>query len=185
MTGPKPDPSDVETRPISVAELLAKNGSIGSPPVTGRRRRRRGNADAVTVAELTGEIPVIRDEDFPPEQQDTPGEPAGSADRADGSDAPDVSDASDGPASPEAPDSADSPDSADGPDSPEASDSADASDSSGTGDSADASDSSGSSVTPDSDTSGSLPIGPAPGFVAEDRPVTGPRPAERPKRPAP
>ena len=26
MTGPKPDPRDVETRPISVAELLAKNG---------------------------------------------------------------------------------------------------------------------------------------------------------------
>ncbi|MEZ0384063.1 hypothetical protein [Mycobacterium sp. pW045] len=66
MTEPKPDPRDVETRPISVAELLARNGTIGSPPVTGRRRRRRGNADAVTVAELTGEIPIIRDEDGPP-----------------------------------------------------------------------------------------------------------------------
>jgi len=59
MTGPH-DSSG--TRPISVAELLARNGTIGAPPpVTGRRRRRRGNSDAVTVAELTGEIPVIRD----------------------------------------------------------------------------------------------------------------------------
>lgn len=62
------------TRPISVAELLAKNGTIGSPPVGGRRRRRRGNADAVTVAELTGEIPIVRpDEPTPVEEQ--PGEP--------------------------------------------------------------------------------------------------------------
>ena len=51
MTGPDDHSS---TRPISVAELLAKNGTIGAPPVGGRRRRRRGNADAVTVAELTG-----------------------------------------------------------------------------------------------------------------------------------
>lgn len=50
------------TRPISVAELLARNGTIGAPPVGGHRRRRRGNNAAVTVAELTGEIPVIRDE---------------------------------------------------------------------------------------------------------------------------
>ncbi|MGI9162122.1 MAG: hypothetical protein ACR2JI_04230 [Mycobacterium sp.] len=50
------------TRPISVAELLARNGTIGAPPVGGRRHRRRGNADAVSVAELTGEIPVIRDQ---------------------------------------------------------------------------------------------------------------------------
>ncbi|EUA53354.1 putative transmembrane protein [Mycobacterium intracellulare 1956] len=28
-----------------------------------RRRRRRGDSDAVTVAELTGEIPVVRDDD--------------------------------------------------------------------------------------------------------------------------
>jgi hypothetical protein len=61
-----------ETRPISVAELLAKNGTIGAPPVTGRRRRRRGNNDAVTVAELTGEIPVITEEEAPPES-DRPG----------------------------------------------------------------------------------------------------------------
>lgn len=51
------------TRPISVAELLAKNGTIGAPPVGGRRRRRRGNSDAVTVAELTGEIPIVTGDD--------------------------------------------------------------------------------------------------------------------------
>src|SRR5271168_1042133 len=56
MTGPNDN-----TRPISVAELLAKNGTLGAP-VPGRRRRRRGNTDAVTVAELTGEIPVIEDD---------------------------------------------------------------------------------------------------------------------------
>jgi hypothetical protein len=60
MTGPHDN-----TRPISVAELLAKNGTIGAP-VPNRRRRRRGNSDAVTVAELTGEIPVI-DEDIKPD----------------------------------------------------------------------------------------------------------------------
>ena len=57
MTGP--DESYSSTRPISVAELLAKNGTIGAPPVGGRRRRRRGNTDAVSVAELTGEIPIV------------------------------------------------------------------------------------------------------------------------------
>ncbi|MGH3636235.1 MAG: hypothetical protein ACRDTS_19535, partial [Mycobacterium sp.] len=60
MTGPHDSP---DTRPISVAELLAKNGTIGAPPpVSGRRRRRRGNSDAVTVAELTGEIPIVSDD---------------------------------------------------------------------------------------------------------------------------
>jgi len=58
-------PSDDSTRPISVAELLARNGTIGAPPVGGRRRRRRGNDQAVTVAELTGEIPIIRPETIP------------------------------------------------------------------------------------------------------------------------
>jgi hypothetical protein len=57
MTG-----SEDSTRPISVAELLARHGTIGAPPVGGRRRRRRGNADAVTVADLTGEIPVVAEE---------------------------------------------------------------------------------------------------------------------------
>ncbi|MDI3312813.1 MAG: hypothetical protein QJR12_00555 [Mycobacterium sp.] len=67
MTGPhfdsQNDSQNQNTRPISVAELLAKNDMIGSPPISGRRRRRRGNADAVTVAELTGEIPVVSDDD--------------------------------------------------------------------------------------------------------------------------
>ena len=57
MTGPEDSHSG--TRPISVAELLAKNGTIGAPPVGGRRRRRRGDTDSVTVAELTGEIPIV------------------------------------------------------------------------------------------------------------------------------
>jgi hypothetical protein len=70
------------TRPISVAELLAKNGTIGAP-VPNRRRRRRGNSDAVTVAELTGEIPII-DEDIEPEATgESPPEPR--AQRANGS----------------------------------------------------------------------------------------------------
>ena len=63
MTGPHPETESSETRPISVAELLARNGTIGAPAVTRRRRRRRGDSDAVSVAELTGEIPVIRDMD--------------------------------------------------------------------------------------------------------------------------
>ena len=61
MTGPDSETESPGTRPISVAELLARNGTIGEPAVTRRRRRRRGDSDAVTVAELTGEIPVIRD----------------------------------------------------------------------------------------------------------------------------
>jgi hypothetical protein len=60
MTGP--EDSHSSTRPISVAELLAKNGTIGAPPVGGRRRRRRGDTDAISVAELTGEIPIVSDE---------------------------------------------------------------------------------------------------------------------------
>jgi hypothetical protein len=83
MTGPH-DTDDAEsaaTRPISVAELLAKNGTIGSPPVTGRRRRRRGNSDSVSVAELTGEIPVISDDEdeHPPAADEHAGRPNGSA----------------------------------------------------------------------------------------------------------
>jgi hypothetical protein len=63
MTGPHSETESPGTRPISVAELLARNGTIGAPAVTRRRRRRRGDSDAVTVAELTGEIPIIRDDD--------------------------------------------------------------------------------------------------------------------------
>lgn len=57
MTGAESE----DTKQISVAELLARNGTIGAPAVTRRRRRRRGD-DSVTVAELTGEIPIIRDD---------------------------------------------------------------------------------------------------------------------------
>ena len=71
MTGP----DNNGTRPISVAELLAKNGTIGSPPVGGRRRRRRGNSDAVTVAELTGEIPILRTGELPVVEETTEPEP--------------------------------------------------------------------------------------------------------------
>jgi hypothetical protein len=66
MTGPNDT-----TRPISVAELLAKNGTHGAP-APARRRRRRGNSDAVTVAELTGEIPIITD-DMEPENAEQRG----------------------------------------------------------------------------------------------------------------
>lgn len=65
---------ETPSRPISVAELLAKNGTIGSPPVGGRRRRRRGNSDAVTVAELTGEIPIIRTGEIPVVREEEPGD---------------------------------------------------------------------------------------------------------------
>jgi hypothetical protein len=73
MTGP----DNHDTRPISVAELLARNGTIGSPPPAGgRRRRRRGNTDAVTVAELTGEIPIVgAEDDEPGASSATPGAP--------------------------------------------------------------------------------------------------------------
>ncbi|WP_343602759.1 hypothetical protein [Mycobacterium sp.] len=57
MTAPHDTPG---ARPISVAELLARCGTAGAPPISGRRRRRRGNSDAVTVAELTGEMPVVK-----------------------------------------------------------------------------------------------------------------------------
>jgi hypothetical protein len=70
MTGPQSESEG--TKPISVAELLAKNGNLGAPVVTRRRRRRRGDGDAVTVAELTGEIPIIRDDDHHRETQDAP-----------------------------------------------------------------------------------------------------------------
>src|ERR1700757_2264911 len=63
MTGPNPETEGPGTRPLSVAELLARNGTIGAPAVSRRRRRRRGDSEAVSVAELTGEIPVVRADD--------------------------------------------------------------------------------------------------------------------------
>jgi len=76
MTGPHDT-----TRPISVAELLARNGTLGAP-APARRRRRRGNSEAVTVAELTGEIPVITDDTDPDAEEHRTPEP--SAHRANG-----------------------------------------------------------------------------------------------------
>jgi hypothetical protein len=73
MTGPHSETESPGTRPISVAELLARNGTIGAPAVTRRRRRRRGDSDAVTVAELTGEIPVIHDEEHDDTEHDAHG----------------------------------------------------------------------------------------------------------------
>jgi hypothetical protein len=67
MSEPHDNP---DSRPISVAELLARSGTIGAPPPGGKRRRRRGNADAVTVAELTGEIPIVRTGDIPVVDED-------------------------------------------------------------------------------------------------------------------
>jgi hypothetical protein len=50
-----------DERPISVAELLARSG--GQPGASGRRRRHRPDgSNTVSVQELTGEIPVIRDD---------------------------------------------------------------------------------------------------------------------------
>lgn len=67
MSGPHSEAGDTgDTRQISVAELLARNGTSGAPQASKRRRRRRGDADAVTVAELTGELPIIRDDHEPP-----------------------------------------------------------------------------------------------------------------------
>ena len=97
MTGP--DDNHSTTRPISVAELLAKNGTIGAPPVGGRRRRRRGNTDAVTVAELTGEIPIVSGPDVTETERTIPAatdEPeATSTNGVDEHDEPDTTDDAD------------------------------------------------------------------------------------------
>ncbi|QNG19818.1 hypothetical protein G4H71_15575 [Rhodococcus triatomae] len=49
-----------DTQQISVAELLKRNGQQVGESRGGRRRR--GVAGGISVAELTGEIPVVRDE---------------------------------------------------------------------------------------------------------------------------
>ena len=49
-----------DTGQISVAELLARNGQQANLSSGGRRRR--GVKGGISVAELTGEIPVVRDE---------------------------------------------------------------------------------------------------------------------------
>lgn len=59
------EPGATSARPISVSELLARNAAAGGAEPTRRRRLRRGDANAVTVAELTGELPIYRDEDHP------------------------------------------------------------------------------------------------------------------------
>lgn len=60
------DESDATSaRPVSVSELLARNAAAGGLPPARSRRLRRGDANAVTVAELTGELPIYRDEDHP------------------------------------------------------------------------------------------------------------------------
>ncbi|WP_431958632.1 hypothetical protein [Nocardia lijiangensis] len=48
-----------ESKQLSVAELLARNGQQGSSSSGGGRRRRGGRG--ISVAELTGDLPVIRD----------------------------------------------------------------------------------------------------------------------------
>ena len=73
MTGPHSETESPGTRPISVAELLARNGTIGAPAVTRRRRRRRGDNEAVTVAELTGDIPVVDDDEHDEAEPDPDG----------------------------------------------------------------------------------------------------------------
>jgi hypothetical protein len=76
MTGSDSDTED--PKQISVAELLARNGTIGAPTVNRRRRRRRGD-DSVTVAELTGEIPIIRDDHHEQTARPAPAPPAAPA----------------------------------------------------------------------------------------------------------
>ena len=68
--------SQEDSRPISVAELLARNGTIGAPPVGGRRRRRkRRDPNALTVAELTSEIPVVKPDEADSDTGAAPGGP--------------------------------------------------------------------------------------------------------------
>ena len=54
------DANPEDTGQISVAELLARNGQKTN--LTAGGRRRRGVKGGISVADLTGEIPVVRDE---------------------------------------------------------------------------------------------------------------------------
>ncbi|MCS3787034.1 hypothetical protein [Tsukamurella ocularis] len=63
-----------EERRISLAELLAREGGTPPAPAGGRRRRHRGGENSITVAELTGEIPVIRDDQPAPGAAEAPAE---------------------------------------------------------------------------------------------------------------
>ncbi|MEE3853479.1 hypothetical protein VZC37_24295 [Gordonia sp. LSe1-13] len=60
-------PDDTDSRPISVSELLARSREDGGtstvPGRESRNRRRVGREGAVSVSELTGEIPRIRSAD--------------------------------------------------------------------------------------------------------------------------
>ncbi|TWS23120.1 hypothetical protein FK268_17205 [Tsukamurella sputi] len=67
-----------EERRISLAELLAREGGAPAAPAGGRRRRHRGGENSITVAELTGEIPVVRDDQPAPGAQ-APAAPAAAA----------------------------------------------------------------------------------------------------------
>ncbi|MEV0297979.1 hypothetical protein [Nocardia sp. NPDC050710] len=49
-----------DSKQLSVAELLARNGAQGAAPASGGGRRRRSGR-GISVAELTGDLPVIRD----------------------------------------------------------------------------------------------------------------------------
>ncbi|WP_207837710.1 hypothetical protein [Williamsia soli] len=98
--------SDPDSRPISVAELLARAKEAGatdvvdaaanSPAATGRRHR--GGKDGISVAELTGEIPRIAEPRTPPPTRDfnsadvseRAGSPAPKADAAETKPAPAV-----------------------------------------------------------------------------------------------
>jgi hypothetical protein len=73
--------SDPDSRPISVAELLARakeqdaqdsaaGSTAASATPTGTGRRRRGGKGTVSVAELTGEIPRVDDTNTPPPTRD-------------------------------------------------------------------------------------------------------------------
>lgn len=92
--------TDPDSRPISVAELLARraaeaDGAASQTPADESRpagRRRRGGEGTVSVAELTGEIPRIRggahSGSFPAISPEQAGEPAPTTGRRRAPDAP-------------------------------------------------------------------------------------------------